>query len=405
MTLSSKFNSQFKNSGINIALVGAGQMGQGVVSQISKQENMHLVFIVDRNEEKLQEAVSRYTSNKRLSPSISQDISTVDFSAIDVVVEATGSPIAGAIVAEYVLKNGVDLILLNVETEATIGLELKRLAEENDCIVTVGYGDEPTTAMELYNFAEELSFEVISIGKGKNNPFNRYATPSDLESEAKIKKMNSKMLTSFVDGTKTMIEMTALANSIGFSVDKDGMHGPKSKPEHLNKIFVPKEDGGILSKKSVVDFAFGIAPGVFTVIYSEDEYVNYEMEYLKMGEGPYWSLYRPYHLTSLETPRTIMDLAVNKESILNSNYWNVYVAAYAKRNLKQGEKLGSIGGDCYFGVALNNTEGRPWIPVGIAENGILTSPVNKGEPIPIDSVEMEENTIYNFWKDQEKKLA
>ena len=106
--------------------------------------------------------------------------------------------------------------------------------------------------------------------------------------------------------------MTALANSIGFSVDKEGMHGPKSQPKDLNKIFIPKEDGGILSNKGIVDFAFGIAPGVFTVIYSEDEYVNYEMEYLKMGEGPYWSLYRPYHLTSLETPRTIMDLAINK---------------------------------------------------------------------------------------------
>ena len=94
MTLSSKFNNQFKNSGINIALVGAGQMGQGVVSQISKQESMHLVFIVDRNEEKLEEAVSRYTSNKRFPPTISQDISTVDFSDVDVVVEATGSPIA-----------------------------------------------------------------------------------------------------------------------------------------------------------------------------------------------------------------------------------------------------------------------------------------------------------------------
>ena len=243
MTLSSRFNNQFKNSSLNIALVGAGQMGQGIVSQISKQENMHLVFIVDRNEKKLEEAVSRYKNKKRLSPSISQDISTVDFSDVDVVVEATGSPIAGAIVAEHVLKNGVDLILLNVETEATIGKELKRLSEENNCIVTVGYGDEPTTAMELYNFAEETSFEVISIGKGKNNPFDRYAKPSDLVSEAMKKRMNPKMLTSFVDGTKTMVEMTALANSIGFSVDKEGMHGPKSQPKDLNKIFIPKEDG------------------------------------------------------------------------------------------------------------------------------------------------------------------
>ena len=405
MTLSSRFNNQFKNSSLNIALVGAGQMGQGIVSQISKQENMHLVFIVDRNEKKLEEAVSRYKNKKGLSPSTSQDISTVDFSDVDVVVEATGSPIAGAIVAEHVLKNGVDLILLNVETEATIGKELKRLSEENNCIVTVGYGDEPTTAMELYNFAEETSFEVISIGKGKNNPFDRYAKPSDLVSEAMQKRMNPKMLTSFVDGTKTMVEMTALANSIGFSVDKEGMHGPKSQPKDLNKIFIPKEDGGILSRKGIVDFAFGIAPGVFTVIYSEDEYVNYEMEYLKMGEGPYWSLYRPYHLTSLETPRTIMDLAINKEPILNANFWNVYVAAYAKRNLKVGDKLDSIGGECYFGVALNISEGRSWIPVGIAENGTVTSPVNKGEPIPIENVEIEQNTLYNFWKDQEKKLA
>ena len=405
MTLSSRFNNQFKNSSLNIALVGAGQMGQGIVSQISKQENMHLVFIVDRNEKKLEEAVSRYKNKKGLSPSTSQDISTVDFSDVDVVVEATGSPIAGAIVAEHVLKNGVDLILLNVETEATIGKELKRLSEENNCIVTVGYGDEPTTAMELYNFAEETSFEVISIGKGKNNPFDRYAKPSDLVSEAMKKRMNPKMLTSFVDGTKTMVEMTALANSIGFSVDKEGMHGPKSQPKDLNKIFIPKEDGGILSNKGIVDFAFGIAPGVFTVIYSEDEYVNYEMEYLKMGEGPYWSLYRPYHLTSLETPRTIMDLAINKEPILNANFWNVYVAAYAKRNLKVGDKLDSIGGECYFGVALNTSEGKPWIPVGIAENATVTSPVNKGEPIPIENVEIEQNAIYNFWKDQEKKLA
>ena len=113
------------------------------------------------------------------------------------------------------------MILLNVETEATIGLELRKIAEENSCIVTVGHGDEPTAAMELYNFARELSFNVISIGKGKNNIFNQFAVPTELENEAKEKKMSSKMLTSFVDGTKTMIEMTALANSVGFTVDKE----------------------------------------------------------------------------------------------------------------------------------------------------------------------------------------
>ena len=105
------------------------------------------------------------------------------------------------------------------------------------------------------------------------------------------------MLTSFVDGSKTMIEMATLANFIDFKIDIDGMHGPNATYETLNSIYKPKSSGGILDQTGIVDFAFGVAPGVFAVVYSEDEYVNYEMEYLKMGKGPYWTLARPYHLS------------------------------------------------------------------------------------------------------------
>ena len=404
MTLRSRFNNQFKNSNLNVALVGAGQMGQGIVSQISKQEKIHLSYIIDRNREKAEEAVARYKKNKLDLPSIETDLISLDLLDVDVVIEATGSPISGAIVSEFVLNQGIDLILLNVETEATIGLELRKIAQENNCVVTVGHGDEPTAAMELYNFAKDLSFDVISIGKGKNNIFDQFAIPTDLENEANKKKMSSKMLTSFVDGTKTMVEMTALANAIGFTVDKGGMHGPQATYDRLNKIFIPKEKGGILSNQKVVDFAFGIAPGVFTVIYSEDEYVNYEMEYLKMGEGPYWTLYRPYHLTSLEIPRTIMHLAVNKDTILNAKTWNVYVASYAKKDMDKGDKLDSIGGHSYYGVATNKSHKGDYLPVGIAENATLTEPVKKGSPILLNQVEIEQNTIYSMWKDQEEKL-
>ena len=158
MSLSSKFRSNFKdkNSQINIALVGAGQMGQGVISQVSKQEGMNLSLIIDRNEERLEEAILRYMKNKNFKPKVSESIEALSEIDVDIVIEATGSPLAGATVADFVLKQGVDLILLNVETEATIGLELKRVAEENGCIVTVGDGDEPVAAMELYNFANDL---------------------------------------------------------------------------------------------------------------------------------------------------------------------------------------------------------------------------------------------------------
>ena len=406
MSLSSKFRSNFKdkNSQINIALVGAGQMGQGVISQVSKQEGMNLSLIIDRNEERLEEAILRYMKNKNFKPKVSESIEALSEIDVDIVIEATGSPLAGATVADFVLKQGVDLILLNVETEATIGLELKRVAEENGCIVTVGDGDEPVAAMELYNFANDLSFEIISIGKGKNNVFDKFAVPEDLITQAEQKRMSSKMLTSFVDGTKTMIEMTALANAIGFSIDKKGMHGPEATYEEINKIFIPKVDGGILSNSRVVDFAFGIAPGVFSVIYSEDEYVNYEMEYLKMGKGPYWTLYRPYHLTSLEIPRTIMHLAINKETLLSANFCNVYVAAHAKRDIKKGEKLDSIGGSFFFGVAVNRRDTKEYLPVGISEGATTLTSIKKGEPILLNQVNVEENIIYKMWNEQEEKL-
>ena len=193
MTLRSRFTNQFKNSNLNVALVGAGQMGQGIVSQISKQEKIHLSYIIDRNREKAEEAVARYNKYKLALPSIETDLTSLELLDVDVVIEATGSPISGAIVSEFVLNQGIDLILLNVETEATIGLELRKIAQKNNCVVTVGHGDEPTAAMELYNFAKDLSFDVISIGKGKNNIFDQFAIPTDLENEANKKKMSSKM--------------------------------------------------------------------------------------------------------------------------------------------------------------------------------------------------------------------
>ena len=301
-----------RKENVKVGLVGAGQMGQGIVAQISKMYGVDLVCIIDRNQEQLTNASERYKNLKNNKLVCSDSISALDNVELDIVIEATGTPAAGAVVAKNVLNRGINLILLNVETEATIGLALRKEAEKNGAIITVADGDEPVAALDLYNFATELSFEVVSIGKGKNNPFNRFATPDLLAKEASSKKMNPKMLTSFVDGSKTMVEMAALANFLDFQIDIDGMHGIEATYENINQYYIPKKDGGILENTQVVDFAFGIAPGVFAVIYSEDDYVNYEMEYLKMGTGPYWTLARPYHLTSLEIPRTIRHIMLEK---------------------------------------------------------------------------------------------
>ena len=393
-----------RNENIKVGLVGAGQMGQGIVAQVSKMYGVDLVCIIDKNKKQLDIASDRYKKHKENKILSSDSIAALDNVELDIVIEATGTPAAGAIVAKNVLNRGINLILLNVETEATIGLALRKEAEKNNAIVTVADGDEPVAALDLYNFATELSFEVISIGKGKNNPFNTFATPSSLTKEASIKQMNPKMLTSFVDGTKTMVEMAALANFLDFNIDVDGMHGIEATYENINQHYIPKKDGGLLNNSQVVDFAFGIAPGVFAVIYSEDDYVNYEMKYLKMGEGPYWTLARPYHLTSLEIPRTIRHIMLEKYSKLSAKSWNVEVVAYAKQDIEPGTNLGSIGGDYMYGKAQKLSSSKGLLPIGIAEDNIATKAISKGNPIAIGDVDAQDNELCEYWNYQNQLL-
>ena len=393
-----------RNENIKVGLVGAGQMGQGIVAQVSKMYGVDLVCIIDKNKKQLDIASDRYKKHKENKILSSDSIAALDNVELDIVIEATGTPAAGAIVAKNVLNRGINLILLNVETEATIGLALRKEAEKNNAIVTVADGDEPVAALDLYNFATELSFEVISIGKGKNNPFNTFATPSSLTKEASIKQMNPKMLTSFVDGTKTMVEMAALANFLDFNIDVDGMHGIEATYENINQHYIPKKDGGLLNNSQVVDFAFGIAPGVFAVIYSEDDYVNYEMKYLKMGEGPYWTLARPYHLTSLEIPRTIRHIMLEKYSKLSAKSWNVEVVAYAKQDIEPGTNLGSIGGDYMYGKAQKLSSSKGLLPIGIAEDNIATKAISKGNPIAAGDVDAQDNDLCEYWNYQNQLL-
>ena len=400
MSLLNRYSQVIKERGkkTKVALVGAGQMGQGIVTQINKMEDTDLVLIVDKNLDKLDIARSKYDTDKDIT--ISSHLDSLDDQDLDIVIEATGTPSSGADVAFKVLNRNINLILLNVETEATIGLALNKEAEKNNTIVTVGDGDEPVAAVELFNFATEISLDVIAIGKGKNNPFDVFKTPKDLEKEALKKNMNPYMLTSFVDGSKTMIEMAALANYLDFNIDTDGMHGPNSTYDKLNSIFIPKSSGGILESTNIVDFAFGVAPGVFAIVYSDDDYVNYEMEYLKMGEGPYWTLYRPYHLTSLEIPRTIMKLMVDNETQLSAKKWNVEVVAHSKKDLKAGSNLGSIGGENIYGKAMRVENTKNLAPLGLSENNTLNSDIKKGDPIEIKSIDIIDNQLYKYWLSQ-----
>jgi predicted homoserine dehydrogenase-like protein len=202
--------------------------------------------------------------------------------------------------------------------------------------------------------------------------------------------MNARMLVEFVDGSKTAIEMVAIANATGLVPDVPGMHGPTATLDELASVLCPKEDGGILHRKGVVDYSIGkgVAPGVFCVIETQHPRVLERMVDLKMGKGPYFTIYRPYHLTSLEVPLSAARAVLYKQPDMEPLDNPVAEAvAVAKRDLTPGDALGMIGEADYRGFAMTWQDARTKgaIPLGLAEKAKVVKPVKAGGMLTYDN--------------------
>jgi predicted homoserine dehydrogenase-like protein len=388
---------------IRVGLVGAGQMGRGFVAQVAGIPGMEVVAAADVDPERaltaFREAGSEPVEGLNGSPgrpAVTGDaVELARSESVDVVVEATGVPEVGARVAYEAIHTGKHVVMLNVETDVTVGAVLARIAKSAGVVYTGSAGDEPGAIMELYDFARSLGFEVVVAGKGKNNPLDVLATPELLADEAEQKRMNPKMLASFVDGTKTMVEMAAVANATGFSPDTPGMHGPEeTDPNRLGEVFSLRDEGGFLSGYHIVDYVRGVAPGVFVVVRSEEGPVRETLRYLGQGPGPNHVFYRPYHLTSLETPISVARAAVYGEpTIVPLPAPAAEVVAVAKRDLKAGEKLAGIGSADYYGHVYRVEEATGMLPLGLASGARTTRPVARGEVIARSGVELAEGSL------------
>lgn len=384
---------------VRVALIGTGQMGRGLAAQVGRIPGMELAVAVDIDADRARGALELAgrdrveTDPGKWSQAVDEGIAVAATDAaavadlpVDVVVEATGVPEVGAEVAHRSLLAKQHVVMLNVETDVTVGLYLDAVARAAGVVYTIADGDEPVCAKELVDFARELAFDVVCAGKGKNNPFRPEADPESCADEAARKRMNPKMLASFQDGSKTMIEMAALANATGLPPDVTGMHGPTGQVDDLRRILVPREDGGLLSGPGRVDYAFGPAPGVFVIVASDDVAVAEEMTYLSMGEGPYWALYRPYHLASIEAPRTITTTVLDGRPVLRPAGWTAEVVATAKRDLQPGDVLEGIGGRHVRGVTYRATDATDLLPLGLAEGATVQEHVPAGEAVPTSAV-------------------
>jgi predicted homoserine dehydrogenase-like protein len=377
---------------IRVGVVGVGQMGRGFIAQTATIPGLEVVAAADVRPERARTALQEagYEPGEGVPGFTGDALEVARSEVVDVLVEATGVPDVGARVAYEAIHSGRHVVMLNAEADVTVGAVLSQMARSAGIVYTGSAGDEPGAIMELYDFARSLGFEVVTLGKGKNNPLDVAATPDSLAREAKERGMNPKMLASFVDGTKTMVEMAAVANATGFAPDTPGMHGIKeAEPARLAAILCPREEGGILAAPGAVEYVRGVAPGVFAVVRSDVGPVRETLRYLGLGEGPNHVLYRPYHLTSLETAISVARAAIYGEpTIAPRPTPAAEVVAVAKRDLAAGELLDGIGGADYYGFLYAVSEARDMLPIGLAQGARIVHPVKRGAVIPRSAVEL-----------------
>lgn len=394
---------------VRIGLVGVGQMGTDILVQTGLMVGIEVVAAAATRPENVAEALKVAGSHRKAcivttrteaEASIRRgeiaaltDIALLcTLPSVDVVIDATGRPDAGALVGLTAIDAGKHMVMMNVEADITIGALLADRAQRKRVVYTVGAGDEPTSTMELIRFAKRLGYPVIAAGKGKNNAFRIDAVPTDYEAEARRRNMNPRMLVEFVDGSKTAVEMTCIANACGFVPDVPGMHGPDAPLDELAEVFRPKAEGGLLSRVGVVDYsvAKGVAPGVFCIIKAPHPRVLERLDDLHVGKGPYYALTRPFHLTSLEVPMTAAEAVILRQGqMVSQPLPTAEVGCMSKRDIQVGETLDAIGETCYRGFALSRQDalaGRV-LPIGLAHGARVVQPVRKGELITLAHAE------------------
>ncbi len=327
---------------------------------------------------------------------------------IDIVTDSTWSPAIGAEVAEFCIKHGKDVVLVNIEADVTVGQILKKKAAEAGVLYSVSSGDEPGCLIELYDFVKTIGYEVIAIGKGKSNSLNPEATPETVAESARMSDKDPVQVASYVDGTKTMFEMTCAANATGCRSMQRGMVGPEATIDNVSEIFALEEDGGITKFPGVVDFVQGpsMSGGVFVTVRVNDERIRKDLQYLKVGKGNYFTFFRPYHLWFLEAPISIAEAYFNKRVWLAPLDLPVAdIMTVAKRDLKPGDVLERFGGYTCYGVMdlAENARNLKALPSGISPGAKMKNEVKKGEIITWADVILDEtSTVVKLRREQDR---
>jgi len=402
---------QAEGKPIQVGIVGAGYMGRGMALQIERSiPGMRVAAIYNRNPESAKFALRQCGIEDAVQAKSVGDIeSAVERGKyvycddaellcragnIDAIVEATGEVEFGAQVAMAAIRNGKHLVLMNAELDAVVGPILKQYADKAGVVVSNVDGDQPGVIMNLFRWVETIGYQPVLAGNIKGLQ-DHYRTPETQRGFAEKHKQGVKMITSFADGTKISMEMAVVANATGFGVSVRGMKGPTCT--HVTEAidcFSEEE----LSRGGSVDFILGAepGPGVFVIGFNDEPVLRQYANYLKMGEGPYYTFYIPYHLPHLESPLTVARAVLFNDAAITPRGAPVAeVVTVAKRDLKAGEVLDGIGGFHCYGMIDNFDVARDGnlVPMSLVEGCTLKRDIARDDAISYADLVFTENRV------------
>jgi len=404
---------------IRVGMVGAGASGRAIALQLgTPAPGIRLAAIANRTPEHGERAFREagITDWRRVEtackaetviacglPVLTNDPSVLTAcDAIDVLVEVTGTVETAAGVVLEAFEHGKHVVLVNAELDSLLGPILKAKADQAQVVLTHTDGEEPGVAMTLLRYLRSLGLRPVAAGNIKGM-VDYYRTPETQRAFAEKYDQNARKVTSFADATKLSMEAAVLANATGFQVGRRGMYGPACKYVGEMADLLPAEQ---MLSTGLVDYALGAAPhtGAFVIVHEESALKKAQLAYYKLGNGPFYVFYTPYHLPYAQIASTIGRAFLHRDPTVAPLAGPVCeVVAMAKRDLKAGERLDGVGGFCTYGLIDNAAAARAVaaLPIGLSEGCKLLRDVSKNDVISIDDVEAPSGQVAEaLWREQ-----
>ncbi|PZX42075.1 putative homoserine dehydrogenase-like protein [Roseinatronobacter thiooxidans] len=396
---------------VRVALIGAGKFGSMFLSQVPTIAGLEVSAIADLDPDKARAACREVGWDEALIAATRfTESAAMAIDGAEVMVEATGHPLAGIAHALGAIEAGIHVVMVNVEADVLAGPVLARKAQKKGVVYSMAYGDQPALVAEMVDWARAAGFSVAAAGKGtKYLPHYHQVTPDNVWShygltpeQAATAGMNPQMFNSFLDGTKSALEMAAIANACGLDVPSDGLSFPSCGVDDLAHILRPREIGGCLERDGMVEVVSSIERdgrpvfrdlrwGVYVVLKAPNAYAAACFRQYGLptdATGLYAAMYKPFHLIGMELSISILSAALRGEATGTTREWRGDVAAVAKRDLAAGETLDGEGGYTVYGrlVPATRSAQERLLPIGLAHGVRLLRPIAEGQALAMEDV-------------------